>query len=38
MEQAGDVQDAIVHYKQALLIKPDFTQARMALARLQPGQ
>jgi cytochrome c-type biogenesis protein CcmH/NrfG len=33
--QAGKVQEAIQHYEQALRIKPDFTQAQTALARLQ---
>ena len=38
MEQAGRLQDAIGHYEQALRIKPDYAQARNALARLQARQ
>jgi tetratricopeptide (TPR) repeat protein len=38
LEQAGRVQEAIPHYEQALRIKPDYADARDALARLQAGQ
>jgi tetratricopeptide (TPR) repeat protein len=38
LEQAGKLQDAIGHYEQALRIKPDYTEARNALARLQGSQ
>jgi hypothetical protein len=34
----GRVPEAIVQYEQALRIKPDFTQAQNALARLQARQ
>jgi hypothetical protein len=38
LEQAGRGQEAIRHYEQTLRIKPDFTQAQNALARLQARQ
>ena len=38
LRRAGKVQEAIGQYEQALRIKPDFTQAQNALARLQARQ
>jgi tetratricopeptide (TPR) repeat protein len=38
LEKLGRTQDAIQHYEQALRIKPDFAEARNALARLQAGR
>jgi tetratricopeptide (TPR) repeat protein len=38
LEQLGRIQEAIGHYQQALRIKPDYTQAQNALARLQARQ
>jgi tetratricopeptide (TPR) repeat protein len=38
LEKLGRAPEAIEHYQQALRIKPDFTQAQNALARLQAGQ
>jgi tetratricopeptide (TPR) repeat protein len=38
LEKLGRTQEAISHYEQALRIKPDFTQAQNARARLQASQ
>jgi tetratricopeptide (TPR) repeat protein len=38
LAQTGKIKEAIAHYEQALRIKPDYTQAQNALARLQAGQ
>jgi tetratricopeptide (TPR) repeat protein len=38
LEHIGKVTEAIQHYQQALRLNPDLTDARSALARLQPGQ
>jgi len=35
LEQVGRAQEASQHYELALRIKPDFVQARNALARLE---
>jgi cytochrome c-type biogenesis protein CcmH/NrfG len=38
LAQTGKIAEAIGHWEQALRIKPDLTEARNALARLQAGQ
>jgi len=38
LEQVGRVQEALGHYEEAVRIKPDYTQAQNALARLQARQ
>jgi tetratricopeptide (TPR) repeat protein len=38
LEQTGNAPEAVKHFEQALQIRPDFTDARNALARLQAGR
>jgi tetratricopeptide (TPR) repeat protein len=38
LKKLGRAPEAIAHYEQALRIRPDYPEARNALARLQVGQ